>query len=289
MPITLPKGYSQVLDEVYKAASVSQVLDSGMEGLRETVNVNEFLYPHMSIGGLGDYDRAGGYAANQGVTLEWKTATADYDRGTKINVDYVDNQETFDLAFGKSVGILMREHVAPEADAWTFAKLAGKTGITKDAGDIADGEALLKKILEACSRMDENEVPDDQRYLFITPTLLNSVKALDTTKSREALDGFAATIKVPQSRFVTAIDLLDGKTTGEEIGGWKKSATAKNIHFMIVHKPAVIKYDKHVAGPTVIAPEANPNSDAYIVKYRKYGLLDVYENKLAGIYMHTEA
>ena len=38
------------------------------------------------------------------------------------------------------------------------------------------------------------------------------VKDLDTTKSREALDGFSSIVKVPQSRFYSAIDLLDGTT-----------------------------------------------------------------------------
>ena len=53
---------------------------------------------------------------------------------------------------------------------------------------------------------------------------------------------------------------------------------------MIVHKPAIIKFDKHVAN-NVIAPENNPDSDGYILKYRKYGLVDAYKNKAAGIYL----
>ena len=59
----------------------------------------------------------------------------------------------------------------------------------------------------------------------------------------------------------------------------------KNINFLIVHKPAVIKYDKRKAN-NIITPEENQTSDAYMQKYRKYGLVEVYENKLAGIYLH---
>ena len=260
--ITLPQGIQTILDEVYRQAACTSVLDSAPSQVRPTQNVHEFCYPQMEVGGLGDYDRASGYTSNSGVSLVWKTVEADYDRGTKIMVDAMDNQESFDLAFGQAANILMREHVAPEGDAFTFAK-----------------------ILTATTEMDENEVPDEQRYLFTTSTLLKSVKALDTTKSREALDGFAGIIKVPRGRFNTAIDLLSGRDGDEIAGGWKPSELSKPINFLIVHKPALIKFDRHIAGPTVISADQNPDADADIVKYRKYGVVDGYENKRAGIYL----
>lgn len=283
--ITLPKGIQAILDEVYRQASVTSVLTSPPSQLKPTQNVHEFCYPQMEVGGLGDYDRASGYTANSGVNLVWKTVTADYDRGTKIMVDEMDNQESFDLAFGQAANILMREHVAPEGDAFTFAKIAALTGITNNTDTIADGAQFLEAILTATTEMDENEVPEEQRYLFTTSTLLKSVKALDTTKSREALDGFAGIVKVPRGRFNTAIDLLSGRDGDEIAGGWKPSELSRPINFLIVHKPALIKFDRHVAGPTVIGPDMNPDADASIVKYRKYGVVDGYENKRAGIYM----
>lgn len=283
--ITLPQGIQTILDEVYRQAACTSVLDSAPSQVRPTQNVHEFCYPQMEVGGLGDYDRASGYTSNSGVSLVWKTVEADYDRGTKIMVDAMDNQESFDLAFGQAANILMREHVAPEGDAFTFAKIAALTGITNNTDSIEGGAQFLEAILTATTEMDENEVPDEQRYLFTTSTLLKSVKALDTTKSREALDGFAGIIKVPRGRFNTAIDLLSGRDGDEIAGGWKPSELSKPINFLIVHKPALIKFDRHIAGPTVISADQNPDADAYIVKYRKYGVVDGYENKRAGIYL----
>lgn len=283
--ITLPQGIQTILDEVYRQAACTSVLDSAPSQVRPTQNVHEFCYPQMEVGGLGDYDRASGYTSNSGVSLVWKTVAADYDRGTKIMVDAMDNQESFDLAFGQAANILMREHVAPEGDAFTFAKIAALTGITNNTDSIEGGAQFLEAILTATTEMDENEVPDEQRYLFTTSTLLKSVKALDTTKSREALDGFAGIIKVPRGRFNTAIDLLSGRDGDEIAGGWKPSELSKPINFLIVHKPALIKFDRHIAGPTVISADQNPDADADIVKYRKYGVVDGYENKRAGIYL----
>ena len=283
--ITLPQGIQTILDEVYRQAACTSVLDSAPSQVRPTQNVHEFCYPQMEVGGLGDYDRASGYTSNSGVSLVWKTVEADYDRGTKIMVDAMDNQESFDLAFGQAANILMREHVAPEGDAFTFAKIAALTGITNNTDSIEGGAQFLEAILTATTEMDENEVPDEQRYLFTTSTLLKSVKALDTTKSREALDGFAGITKVPRGRFNTAIDLLSGRDGDEIAGGWKPSELSKPINFLIVHKPALIKFDRHIAGPTVIRADQNPDADADIVKYRKYGVVDGYENKRAGIYL----
>ena len=87
-----------------------------------------------------------------------------------------------------------------------------------------------------------------------------------------------------QSRFYTAIDLLDGKSPSEEAGHYKKAEAGKDINLMIIHKPAVIKFDKHTASD-IIPASANANADADISKYRKYGIVDVYQNKVAGIYM----
>lgn len=286
--LVLPKNYTALLDEVYKRASVTADLIGDPAMVRAGVNVNEICYPQMSVTGLGDYDRNSGYTQGA-VDLKWKTVTYNYDRGTKISVDTMDNQESFSLALGKAGSELMRTKVAPEADAFTFATLAGIEEISKaTAATFSNASEFLAALLEAKNKMDEDEVPEEERYLYATATLLNSVMALDTTKSREVLSHFAVKKSVPQSRFYTAIDMLDGKSPSEEAGHYKKAEEGKDINFMIIHKPALIKYDKHIAND-LIAPANNPDSDSYILKYRKYGLVDVYKNKTAGIYLsHKE-
>ena len=286
--IALAKNYTSILDEVYQNASVTADLTSDSTMVRAGANANEIVYPQISVTGLGDYSRNSGYT-NGSVNLEWKTATFNYDRGTKISVDVMDNEESRDIAFTMAGSELIRTKVAPEADAFTFATLAGIAGISKATpATYSDATEFLQALIVAKNKMDEDEVPEEGRILYATPTLLNGVMALDTTKSREILNSFSVKKRVPQSRFYTAIDLLDGKTAGEEAGHYKKADTGKDINFMIVHKPAVIKYDKHVA-QDIIPASANPDSDSDIVKYRKYGIVDVYQNKVAGIYLSHKA
>lgn len=286
--ITLAKNFTDLLDEVYQLASVTADLTGDPSMTKAGANVNEICYPHLSVTGLGDYDRNSGYTDGT-VSLEWLTTKFNYDRGTKISVDTMDNKETFDISFGKAGSELIRTKVAPEADAFAFATIAGKEGISiATPATYADATEFLTALIEAKNKMDEDEVPEEGRILYATPTLLNGVMALDTIKSREVLNTFSVRKSVPQSRFYTAIDLLDGKSSGEEAGHYKKAEAGKDINFMIIHKPAIIKFDKHIAHD-IISPANNPNSDAYILKYRKYGLVDVYANKTAGIYLSHKA
>lgn len=285
--IALFKKYIALLDEVYKLASLTSDLDGDSTLVRAGANANEILIPKIKMDGLADYSRNGGYVKGN-VTLEMETVKFNYDRGRKFDVDAMDNEETAGVAFGKLSSEFIRTKVVPEMDAFRFATYAGLTGISKISGTLADGAAVLEAILAAVSKMDEDEVPQEDRYLYITPTLLNSVKALDTTKSREALEGFKKIVKVPQSRFYTAIKLKDGTTGGDEAGHYEKAVGGKDINFMIVHKPAVIQYPKHTVNK-IIVPEANQDSDGWLFFYRAYQLADAYENKVAGIYLHHKA
>ena len=285
--IAFPKNYISNLDEVYRLASVTADLTSPASMSKAGTNTNEIVYPQISVTGLGEYDRNSGYTTGA-VDLKWKTVAFNYDRGTKITVDVMDNEESRNLAFGMAGATLMREKVAPEADAFTFATIAALDNISKAQGTIDNATQFLDALLTAWTKMDEDEVPQEGRMLYATATLLNSVMALDTTKSREILAKFGVKKVVPQARFYTAIDLLDGKSGGEEAGHYKKADAGNDINFLIIHKPAIIKFDKHVASNIILA-SSNPDADADIIKYRKYGLVDAYANKRAGIYLHSKA
>lgn len=288
MAIALAKNYTELLDEEFKKDSVTARLNGDPAFTREGADANEIYYPEIETSGLGDYSRTTGYPDGS-VALVWKHATFNYDRGTRIMVDNMDNQETFNLAFGKAGQELQRTKVAPEADAFTFAKLAGLTGVTAPAAaNLATAEAFLAALLAAVNQMDDDEVPSENRYLFATPTLVNSLMSLDTTKSREVIAEFSEVVKVPKSRFMSAIDLKSGRADDNYIGHYGPGTNAKYLNFMIIHKPSLIKYDKHVAN-NLLAPGQHTLSDGYVLMYRKYGIVDVYENQRAGIYVHCSA
>ena len=111
--IALRKQYSTLLDEVYKLASLTAVLDGPNELVREGANANEILIPKLSMQGLADYNRQTGYVAGD-VTLEYETKKCAYDRGRMFTIDAMDNIESAGVAFGRLSGEFIRTKVVPE-------------------------------------------------------------------------------------------------------------------------------------------------------------------------------
>ena len=295
--ITTFKKYIDLIDDVYKENAKTAILDGDNSLVQAGSNAHEIVIPKISMDGLGDYSRNGGYVDGD-VTVTNETVEFNYDRGRAFTVDAMDNEETAGVAFGKLAGEFIRVKVVPELDAFRFAKYAGISGISKVAAGatLSTGADVIAALRAGTTKMDEDEVPAEDRHLFLTPTLYGLVQDMDTTKSREVMSRFADITLVPQSRFYTAITLYDGKTdtssqdsgVNQKPGGFVKASAAKDINFMIIHKPAILQYTKHTV-TKVITPKENQTADAWKFPYRAYGLADVYENKVAGIYLHHKA
>ena len=280
--ITTAGKFIPLLDEVYRTVSLTAKLDGPEELVRQGANANELIIPMIELQGLGDYDRNSGYVSGD-VTLTNETVKCNFDRGRLVTVDNMDDADSAGIAFGRLAGEFIRTKVAPELDAFRFASYASKEGVTQKEETLSDGAAVLAALRVATNAMDEAEVPMEDRHLFITPALDGMIADLDTTKSREILSRFASKTLVPQTRFYTAIDQKDGHTGGQEAGGYAKAEGGKELNFMVIHKPALIQFEKHVA-PKIVTPDQNQEADAYKYGYRNVGVADVYKNKLAGVY-----
>ena len=280
--ITMFKKYVPLLDEAYKLASLTSVLDGPDDLAREGANAGEIVVPDMVLQGLVGYSRANGYTDGT-VTMASTTYQCNYERGRMFVVDALDNAETAGVAFGRLAGEFIRMHVAPEIDAFRIARYAGTSGVGTASADLATGADVIAALRAAANAMDNGEVPVDQRYLFIVPGLYGLIEDLDTTRSRAVLSRFERIIQVPQTRMYSGVSL---STSGS--GGYSKTTAGKNLNFLAVYKSAVIQYNKHVA-PKVVTPEQNPTADAWKFGYRVNGIADVYKNKKAGVYAHMAA
>lgn len=289
MAIALRKNYVTSLDEVFKKASLTSDLIADAGTVQQGSQANEILIPKMTMDGLADVAANGDLTAGD-VSLEYETKKFNYERGRKFTVKQITNEETANVVFGRLAAEFVRTKVVPEDDAFTFAKLCGLSGVQKVAtpATLASGAEVLAALRAATNAMDEAEVPAEGRILYITPTLNKTVADLDTTKSKAAIDQFAKVVEVPQSRFYTAIDLYDGTTSGETAGHYVKDTDGKDINFMIIYKPAVLKWHKQDASD-IITPAENQNGYGWIQKYMTYGIVEAYDNKKQGIYVHHKA
>ena len=281
--IALFTKYLNQVDFLYSETSKSAILDGNNAMVSMSKGCNEMKFPKITVDGLSDYSRTTGYEAGD-VSVEFESKKPNYDRGIKFNIDEMDDEETDGILLGNTLGILEKDKVAPEIDAFRFATYASAVGISTVApADLTTGEDVLNALVTATAQMDNDSVEMNDRVLFITPMLLLAAENVDTTKSKAILSRFSSIVQVPQSRFYTAIDLKS--KTADSATGYAKASGAKNINFMIISKSAVIQFTKHVFNKP-LSPDNNPDAYSWVIRYRKYGIAEVYDNKKKGIYLH---
>lgn len=296
--IALAQKYSPILDEIYMRESLSAILDTPSD-LVQFVGANTARVFKTEVDGLGTTDRNGHYVPGS-VTSAWETYTLAWDRNRSLEIDAMDDEETLSMAFGANVSEFYRTKLIPEVDAYTFAKICGTTGIqTATAADIGSVSDILAAIDTAQQALDDKEVPYEGRILFVSPAAYYKLKgkvtrylANEETVQRNIyqLDDMRV-IMVPSARFNTAIDLLDGKTSGQTAGGYSNvpgTGYSYPINFLLIHPSAVMKIMKRMVSK-VISPEVNQDADAWKFAIRAYGDTFVKDNKVKGIYLHRGA
>ena len=289
--IELVNAQTAIVDEIYQSEAVTKVLEAPSELVRYAGG-KSFQIANMALTGLGDYSRVNGYPEG-GVTLEWKTYEFTNDRGTRFSVDRMDNEESFGIVASRLNGDFTRDYLVPEVDAYRFAKIANKAGKVVAAN--LDKGTAIDAIDEAMVTLTDNKVPLSRAILFVTP---RTALAINKNITRSTANGEGAinnivnsynnvpVIVVPQDRFYTGIELLPG--TGEDQFGYEKAADAKEINFILMDKSASVNIGK-LSMLKYFSPDVNQKKDAHQWDYRLYHESFVFDNKKAGIYVHTKA
>lgn len=284
--ITYAQRFVPIIDDIYKANALTEGMDAAVRP--DFSGVNEVKVLKVSTTGLGDYTRSSGYPKGD-VTAAWETHKLAIERGKELSLDRMDDEETLGLTFGEVTGKFMRDWVAPEIDAYRFAKYASATGISTATAATLTKTTVLDAIDEAVRQMDEDEVPSAGRRLFVSTDLkpiLNSALTR-TFGSDGAVNTVLSSyndmpiIYVPKSRFYTSITLNSGASTW----GFSKASGAAAINFMLIQPDAILQVKKF-ALPKIFTPDENQDKDMWKFQFRLYHDAFVYENKAKGIYLH---
>ena len=295
--------FLSVLDEVYRRKAITAMLDDAALA-NQFAGTKTVKIPRITVDGAGDYDREAGYAQGA-VAASFEEYELKYDRGRKFRIDVIDDDEAaFDLYRQVALQYLRTREI-PEIDAVRFAEIyaaASKSGsfasvVEEDLGTSTDPLALID---EAEQTLNENEVPDEGRVLFCTNAFYTMLKGCDAVARRLdgesdkgnvdrrviLLDGVTPVIRVPQSRFITNVTLLDGVSESQLEGGFKAGENAKKINFIYADKNALHGVIKRRFSK-IIEPDANQQADAYDIFYRAHHDMIIKNNESAGIYVHT--
>ena len=277
------KKYIDNLDEVYKLASTTSKLDGDTTLVQMGANANEIVIPKISMDGLADYDRNGGYKDGS-VNLTNETVKFNYDRGRKFAVDAMDNEETAGLAFGKLSSEFIRTKVVPECDAYVLSKLAGlavSRSNTVDGDETKPFETLIQLIneVQSVAGYDEELVAFVDNYMFAalqnSPEISRMISVTDFKQGDvnikvKSINGVAI-IPVVSERMKTAYTF-----NAAGAGGFIPGENAREIYMMVCPKKGA-HLVKKTENMRIFTPEQNLDADAYKFDYRVY--YDVFVNK----------
>ena len=297
--------------KIFQQALDTQMLVGATSGWMETNAANvkysggdTVRMPVISTTGLAKYDRDEGF--NQGaVTLAYKDYTLTQDRGRTFHLDSMDVDESnFIAAAGNVMGEFQRLQVAPEIDAYRYSRITAlaKGAAHESAAFTPTKDNILGKLDEEITKLQDIIGEDEPLVLIMaTPvrTILNGAK--DVTRYLDVADFKAGAVNtkvrtyneipilsVPSARMKTAYIFADGKTTGQEAGGFKADTGAKAINWILMARRAPIAISK-TDKVRIFEPDTNQKADAWKLDYRKFHDLWIPSNKLAGVWVNTGA
>lgn len=288
--------FTNKLDQLIERETLTSDLNMNGDLLGELSGAGEIKVAKLAMDGLGDYDRAAGFAPGS-VTTDWETFKLQYDRGRQFEIDAMDDEERAAIVSANVMAEFERTKVIPEVDAIRFAKMAQNAGTTA-TGALATPEAALDAVLAGEQAVEDTGANLAQCVLYCTSAVKGLLRKAQNYRigQGEAPNGTFGTfddmklVTVPSDRFASKVQLLDGKTKAEgndqTAGGYKAADDASAIDFLIVHPSAVAAIQKHQT-LRYFAPDVNQGKDAHLWQYRLFHDLLVYENKKALIYAHT--
>lgn len=253
---------------------------------------DEVKIPTMTTSGLADYDRDNGFVQG-GITLKYNTYKMTQDRGRTFQIDRMDVDESgFVATSANLIKTFQTQQVIPEIDSYrysTIADIAVKANQSEAVALTADN--ALTKIREHI-RAVQDIVGDDVPLILTmstktraliedSPKIGKSINVADFKQGGmnfkvKSLDESVIRI-APSSRLKTKYEILDGTTSGQEAGGLKAAADAKDINWIITPQRvpiAISKTDKL----RVFEPDTNQKADAWKIDYRKYHDLWIKES-----------
>lgn len=264
----------------------------------------EVKIPKMSVQGMGDYDRDNGYVQG-GVSLEYETRKMTQDRGRKFQLDPMDiNENNFVTTAAAVMAEFQRTYVIPEIDAYRISKIATEVIAAKKAGMVAygytpgaTGTSALRKLKEAIKAIRERY--NGALVCQATPDFIMELelelagKITNTTFSKGGIDTQVPSVdgvpivSTPSNRMYTAITIYDGKTAGQEAGGYVKGKTALEMNFFVCPRTTPIAITKQDV-MRIFDPNTNQKLNAWQMDYRRFHDIWVLDNKLDSVFLNIK-
>ncbi|UQF24217.1 hypothetical protein M2909_04310 [Vagococcus lutrae] len=295
--------YSKIFQPVLDKQVVQESTTGWMEANAGQVKYNggdEVKIPSMIMDGLGDYNRQTGYVDGD-VTLTWDTHKLTQDRGRRFHLDAMEVDETnFVATAGSVMGEFQRTQVIPEIDAFRYSKIAT---LAKDAGNSRDIELTeanaLDELFKDLATLEDKIGEQNNVIVTLSPLMIELLASNERFKNltsesvlkQGGLDLRLAAVngnalrKVASKLFKSKFVFQDGKTGGQEKGGFVTAEGAQDINWLITTQDAPIAVSK-TDTVRVFDPLTNQSANAWRMDYRKFHDLWIPKNKLEKVYVN---
>ena len=217
------------LDKIIEQESTTSFLNMNKDLLGEYRGDGVIDIPDLTMDGLGDYDRVLGFPQGD-VSLTFRPYQMKFDRGRQFDIDNVDDEERALIVSSNLMAEFARTKVIPEVDAIRYARLAENAG-GRVAETFTSASAAVDSVLTAEEFLQDHSVALSECTLCLsskTKTLLRKAQNYEGSWGQAPNTNFTTFDEmvlntISADRFYTAIETLDGKTTGEEVGGYRKA------------------------------------------------------------------
>lgn len=258
------------------------------------INAQTIKLPRITVSGYKDHTRTPGFNAGS-LSNDWEPKKLAHDRDIEFFIDPMDIDETnLALEVANIQNAFETEQAIPEKDSYRFSKLHSE--LTTYSGRIdktvVDAAVFLEWFDGEMAIMDEANVPEEGRILYVTPGMNKLVKEAEglqrivtvtgpsnINRKVHSLDDVKIKM-VPSSRMKTKYNFTDGCVAAED---------AKQINCILIHPSCVVARDKYSYIKLFTPGTDSRTADGYLYQNRNYGDLFLLEMKVPGCSVNTQA
>jgi hypothetical protein len=291
MAVNYAAQYEAALQQKYSAAlKFNELYATPNNQLIRWLDAKTVNIPRIDVQGLQDVNRDAVGTMTRRVDNTWEPKTLTHDREFRTLVDPLDIDETnMALSIANITRVFNDEQKLPELDKFMASKLYSEKVRVDGAGAIIDStdapNTALANFDAMMEAMDEGEVPEEGRILYITPTEIAALKAdAEFQRTMDVRSGDTRVNRLIRSLDEVTIKVVPSvrmKSLYNFTSGAVPDGAAVQITSMLVHPSAVLSPMKYEFA-SLDEPSATTGGK-FLYYERLYWDVFLFDRKAAGI------
>ena len=295
--------FNRILDEKFYVLPRTLWMENTNPGIIYNGG-KEVKIPKLSTDGLGDMN---GYKAPDGdMVLAYETKTLQFYRGRNLTIGRYDVDETnMALTVGNALRVFLNGKVIPEVDTLRISSAAQGAlsygQVHAYAAASITSANILGLLMDDIAAVQDKIGENEQLYIQISTKLKNlleqssqitrylNVRDFTVRSANLKLDALNEQylIGTPSAYMKSVVQALDGRTSGQTVGGVSFTDFGAAVNWIIAARPAV----DAVARPQitkVIDPDTNQDGEYWKIMFSMYHGLWTMEEKGDGLLVNID-